>query len=165
MLRANLVSLGIMVMHFAWIVHKLVSSNNPTRNASLSYCTLDLQICHKALVNLLNLPLECQSSDDKFCTLLILTYFMECCCQGSILSLLITATLNFWLNHLHSWYRFLLHLFVVTNVLEIPECLSGYGTPQYPPKLASLWGLKVWAMFDSYTEVFHDSSSTVSNVT
>ena len=44
-LLANWMSLGIIVTLFAWIAHKLVSSNKPTRYASLaSYNDIKIKI-------------------------------------------------------------------------------------------------------------------------
>lgn len=39
-LRANWISLGIMVTRLAWMAHKFVSSNRPTRYASLASCNI-----------------------------------------------------------------------------------------------------------------------------
>ena len=44
MRRANWISLGIMVTRFAWMAHKLVSSNNPTKYASLASCNAKIAV-------------------------------------------------------------------------------------------------------------------------
>ena len=45
--RANRISFGMMVTRFAWIAHKLVSSNNPTRYASDASCNARIAVLWK----------------------------------------------------------------------------------------------------------------------
>ena len=43
-LRANCISLGMIVTRLACIAHKLVSSNKPTRYASLASCNANIAV-------------------------------------------------------------------------------------------------------------------------